>query len=269
MSWRPWQDVLALVELAAPSACAGCGRAGVRWCPVCQEALAGTTPRPWRPTPCPAGLPPTWAGPPYEESVRSAVVAWKDGGRADLTDVLAPVLRDVLAAALSGSPAHRAALAAGSPVAVVPAPSARASTRRRGEHRVRSLVTAAVRGSPLLRVVDALELSRRVADQAGLGAAERHRNLAGAVRVRPRRAAEVVGVTCVVVDDVVTTGVTLAECARALHAAGSGPVVAVSVAATRRRDGARRRPPREAGEARGREVRHAAAAPLSVRGPAD
>ena len=269
MTWRPWQDLLALVELAAPSACAGCGRAGVRWCHLCQHALAGAPPRSWRPTPCPAGLPPTWSGPAYEEAVRTAVVAWKDRGRADLTGVLAPVLRDVLAAALVGSPQHRAALVTGAPVAVVPAPSARASTRRRGEHRVRSLVTAAAGGSPPLRVVDALELSRRVADQAGLGAAERHRNLAGAVRVRARRAAGVAGVPCVLVDDVVTTGATLAECARALRRVGCGPVVAVTLAATRRRGGARpgapARPPHPCadGAARDRGV------PLSVPGRAD
>ena len=53
---------------------------------------------PWSPTPSPPGLPPTWSAAPYAGEVRQAVVAWKDGGRADLTPVLAPVLRAVLAA---------------------------------------------------------------------------------------------------------------------------------------------------------------------------
>lgn len=237
MSWRPWQDLLALVELAAPTECAGCGRAGQRWCAGCGTVLTGTAPRPWRPSPCPTGLPPTWTGPAYDGVVRAAVVAWKDGGRADLTAVLAPVLREVLAAALAGSPGHRAAVAAGSPVVLVPAPSARASVRRRGEHRVHRLVATAVGAGPSLRVVEALALSRPVADQAGLGAAQRRRNLAGAVRVRGSRSRAVTRLPCVVVDDVVTTGATLAECARALRAAGAGPVVAVTIAATRRRAG--------------------------------
>ena len=235
MPWRPWEDVLALVELAAPTACAGCGLAGQRWCRRCAAVLGGTAPRPWTPTPSPPGMPPTWAGPAYVDEVRAAVVAWKDGGRADLTAQLAPVLRDVLATALDGSPAHRGALRSGELVAVVPAPSSPASVRARGEHRVASLAGAALgrRARPLC-VVDALRLSRHVADQAGLGSAQRWRNLAGAVRVRRDVIPRLRGVPCVVVDDVVTTGATLVECARALREAGSGPVIAVTVAATQR-----------------------------------
>ena len=235
MPWRPWEDVLALVELVAPTACGGCGRAGERWCKACEAVLTGTPPHRWAPTPCPPGLPPTWSGPAYDGPVREAVVAWKDGGRADLTAVLAPVLRDVLATALGAAPVHRAALDGRGGVAVVPAPSGRRSTRQRGEHRVRAMALAAVGAQPLLPVVDALSLTRVVSDQAGLGSAERARNLSGAVRVRTPALTRVQRRPCVVVDDVITTGATLRECARALREAGSGPVLAVTVAATRRR----------------------------------
>lgn len=232
MAWRPWQELLALVELAAPSACAGCGTGGTRWCMDCHGVLTGTGPRAWEPTPCPPGLPPTWTGPAYDGPVRAAVVAWKEQGRADLTPVLAAALRPVLAGALAGSAPHALAVAQGRPVALVPAPSARSSTRARGRSPVTELAAAATR--PDL-VVDALRLGRRVQDQAGLHAAQRAANLAHAVQVCSRAARALVGVPCVLVDDVITTGATLQECARSLRAAGAGPVIAATVAATARR----------------------------------
>lgn len=231
MPWRPWEDVLALVELAAPSACAGCDAPGTRWCAGCQDVLRGTAPRPWAPTPCPPGLPPTWTGPRYDGPVRAAVVAWKEQDRVDLTPVLAAELAAVLPAALASSGPHADALGRGQPVALVPAPSARSSTRARGRSPVRELARAAA--GPRV-VVDALRLTRRVRDQAGLDAQERARNLAGAVTAG-RRAALLHGIPCVLVDDVVTTGATLVECTRALRAAGAGPVLAVTLAATARR----------------------------------
>lgn len=230
MPWRP--DLLALVELAAPSTCAGCGAAGTRWCPDCAVVLAATTPRPWTPTPRPPGFPPTWTGPTYAGPVRAAVVAWKEQDRVELTPVLATVLRAVLAEAIAGSAPHTAAALHHAPVALVPAPSAPRSIRTRGRRPVPELAAAAGRSD---LVVDALRLTRRVQDQAGLSAQQRSANLQRAVAVRPGAAAALRGVPCVVVDDVVTTGATLAECTRALRAAGAGPVVAVTVAATARR----------------------------------
>ncbi|MDO5739557.1 MAG: phosphoribosyltransferase family protein [Ornithinimicrobium sp.] len=237
MSWQPWEDVVSLVELVAPTSCAGCGRRGQRWCPACGAELRTPAPGPWSPTPRPAGMPPTWSGPPYADHVRLAIVAWKDQGRADLTAVFAPVLREILATALSASAPHRDHLRAGGPLWLLPAPSARSGTRARGEHRVAALTKASVHDLPasVCRVSGALRLRRRVSDQAGLTALARAANLSGAVAVDPRAARAMAGRPCVVVDDVVTTGATLAECARALRQAGFGPVIAVTLAATRRR----------------------------------
>ncbi|KIF07770.1 phosphoribosyltransferase, partial [Streptomyces sp. RSD-27] len=60
---------------------------------------------------------------------------------------------------------------------------------------------------------------------------QRQQNLAGALEVRPGGMRLVEGVRIVVVDDVVTTGATLAEAARALGAAGLWADAAAVVAA--------------------------------------
>ncbi|GAA4871561.1 ComF family protein [Serinicoccus chungangensis] len=232
MPWRPGEDLRALLELVAPAGCAGCGRAAHRLCPDCRWQLRATGPRPWRPTPCPPGFPPTWSGPAYEGVVRALVVAWKEQDRVDLTAALGEVLRAAVGAAVAGSPEHRAAVRAGRPVAVLPAPSALASSRSRGRSPVRDLAAVA---AGRRAVVPALVLTRAVADQAGLSARQRSANLGGAVRVRPGLVTSLVGVPCVVVDDVVTTGATLGECTRALREVGCAGVVAATVAATARR----------------------------------
>jgi predicted amidophosphoribosyltransferase len=79
--------------------------------------------------------------------------------------------------------------------------------------------------------VAALEHRRRVADQAGLSAADRAANLSGALQAR----FDLRGLRVIVVDDVVTTGATLAEAARALRAAGAEVTAAAVIAATARR----------------------------------
>jgi predicted amidophosphoribosyltransferase len=71
---------------------------------------------------------------------------------------------------------------------------------------------------------------RRVRDSAGLDAAQRRTNLAGRYRARPGAP----GARLVLVDDVVTSGATLTEAARALRAAGEHLVLAAVVAATPR-----------------------------------
>jgi predicted amidophosphoribosyltransferase len=234
----------ATLELALPTTCGGCGAPGASWCDLCAEEIGHATysggAKPVLPTPCPRGYPPTWAAISYDGPARKALVAFKDSDRRDLVVVLAPMLAGAIEAALSADPQLRAVLAADNgPVFVVPVPSSTAAVRRRGDAPLEQLTRGAVRevgrSSRDLIVTPALRLRRRVADQAGLDHRQRADNVECAMQVRPQWRASIAGVRCLLVDDVLTTGATLVEAARALRAGGAGSVAAATIAATQRR----------------------------------
>lgn len=229
MSLRP------LLDLVLPLECAACHRTGARWCRRCGRALDRLAfpdgPHLVTPHPPPPGIPPVYAWGTYADPLRAAITAWKDEGRRDLTRQLLPILGAALAAALADGGYGTAA-----PL-IVPAPSSRRSRRMRGDVPLHELTRLAVAGLALpgLEVVPALDELRRVRDQAGLATSARRANVSGAFHVRPAAARLVTGRDCIVVDDVMTTGATLVECARALDAAGARQVLGVVIAVPRRR----------------------------------
>ena len=78
-----------------------------------------------------------------------------------------------------------------------------------------------------------VERAGRTAALHRLGREERARTVAGVFRIVPGRAATVAGRTVLVVDDVVTTGASLAGCAVALLDAGAAAVAGLAVARDR------------------------------------
>jgi predicted amidophosphoribosyltransferase len=174
-----------------------------------------------------------WAVTSYGGCVRQAVVRWKDEGRHDLTRVLADGLAASVAAALAGVDGRPAGA-----VWLVPMPSRPAARRARGGDPVRELALRAARrvraGGHDVRVLAAVHHIRAVADQAGLDAAGRAANVHGALAVRDRARSRLRSGPCLLVDDVVTTGATLAEATAAVVRGGGHPFGAAVVAATRR-----------------------------------
>ena len=73
-----------------------------------------------------------------------------------------------------------------------------------------------------------LTRTRYTKSQAGLGLAERHENVSDAFAVSNSK--YVSGKKILLVDDVITTGATIKECAKALNSAGASEIYAASVA---------------------------------------
>lgn len=109
------------------------------------------------------------------------------------------------------------------PVLLVPVPSARRTVAARGHDPTRRIALAAARvlrgqGVPT-RVLSVLRQQRAVLDQSGLGATQRLANLTGALGVAKGAERLLTGGSVVLVDDLMTTGASLAEAARAVRAA--------------------------------------------------
>ncbi|XUL88532.1 ComF family protein [Streptomyces galilaeus] len=106
------------------------------------------------------------------------------------------------------------------PVLLVPVPSARGVVRARGHDPARRIALAAAgelrRSGTPARVVAVLRQRRWVADQSGLNSRQRLDNLAGALEVAAGGAGLLVGGPVVLVDDLMTTGASLREAARAV-----------------------------------------------------
>lgn len=113
------------------------------------------------------------------------------------------------------------------PGALVPVPLHRSRLRTRGYDQALELARALGRGLRLPLCADALLRRRATQAQTELGAIERKHNVRDAFFLRP---AARLPAHLALVDDVMTTGATLAECARVLLAGGVQRVDAWTIA---------------------------------------
>ncbi|MEU5097248.1 ComF family protein [Streptomyces sp. NPDC020996] len=218
-----WQD---LTDLVLPAECGGCGMPRTALCPECRAALDGAVPSRVRPVPEPPGLPVVHAAARYADEVRAVLLAHKERGALALAAPLGTALAEAVRAGLrEARRSGRGTARRDGPLLLVPVPSARAAVRARGHDPARRIALAAAgelrrTGTPA-RVLAVLRQRRAVADQSGLDARQRLDNLADALAVVPGGARLLRGGQVVLVDDLMTTGASLAEAARAVRAARS------------------------------------------------
>jgi ComF family protein len=200
--------------------CDGCWRAVRRltppWCQRCGDALAS-----WRPAHalCPrcrrqsSVIDMARSAGQYEGSLREILHAYKYGRRRTLAAPLARMMAEYGHDVLVGADA------------VVPVPLHPWRAFRRGFNQADEL--ARHLGRPVWRV---LARCAHGPPQAGLPAARRHANVKGAFGLRVLARVPIAGSTLVLIDDVMTTGATMRECAGVLKGAGVECVRGLTVA---------------------------------------
>ena len=212
-----------LGALLAPPLCWGCGllvRRGDPLCHRCRASLLRLAREPvWL-----SGMR-VWAPLAYSGAARDLVRALKFRGAAGVADAMGA---QIVANAPPGwldhadEPAGRIG-----PLALVPVPlhARRLRTRRFNQA---ALIAAAVGRRARVQVVDCLARVGPATTQVGRHRSERRAGPAGAIEVR----GAVVPARVLLVDDVVTTGATLAACRAALLAGGAVEASAVMFART-------------------------------------
>lgn len=115
-------------------------------------------------------------------------------------------------------------------IVLIPTPLTRSGLRERGFNQAEELARR-IGSSLKLRVEPRLlKKIRSTPPQATLGTEKRRENLNGAFACNSRVARRHAGANVLLIDDVITTGSTISECARTLVEAGIGKVRAAAIA---------------------------------------
>lgn len=207
-----WRSIFrGALDLLFPPRCAGCGRVDTYWCAYCARdteripilgAVATVAP-------LTASAATAW----HEGKLQAAVQAFKYERAVDLAALLAERLIRCLKAQQW------------SVQMIVPVPLHSTRLRARGYNQANLLGALVAQRLAIPFHPSALSRTRNTRSQVGLGRAERQANVAGAFAAT----GVVSGQIILLIDDVFTTGATLAACAQALLDAGAVQVYSLTV----------------------------------------
>lgn len=238
-SFHPRALWSSLVDLVFPPVCQVCGqRSCIALCAACLQEVQFLEP-PWCPR-CGRPFPPLATGEgecadcrnhrrafdlvrcvgPYEDPLRECVTALKYRGRIRLAEDLGRLLARRLEATLTEADVA-------TPDCVVPVPLHWRRRWRRGYNQSLLLGRELARAFGGLELAPVLVRRRHTRPQTKLDRRARLANLRGAFSLR--RHAKVAGKHVLVVDDVMTTGATLNECAKVLKRARCAGVMCLTV----------------------------------------
>jgi len=200
-----------LLDLLAPPLCWSCRSPAGRGDPLCRACRRSLRFLPAAPTALP-GLE-TWAPVAYDGAARDLVKALKFRGAAGVAGAMAAlIVANAPAGSLTGT--------------LVPVPLHPARRRTRPYNQATRLAEA-ISSRADLPLADCLHRIGPDSRQVGRGRSARLDGIAGSFG-----ATAPVPAAALLVDDVVTTGATLAACAAALRAAGTRQVGAIAFART-------------------------------------
>lgn len=208
MSWLG-----SLSELLFPSRCLGCKQLGIH---ICSSCRAQWNCHIYRSMLVVQGVHiPVYSAVLYSDVAQKVLLGSKESSLLDADILIRKALRHALTYINSE---HGIA-------DLVPIPSQKSASRKRGrDFMVEN--TKALATQPLVEVRAVLEHRRRVRDQSRLSSQEREINLRGAFRAANTSTLE--NIPVIIVDDLITTGTTLHEAARALISAGYDVIGAVT-----------------------------------------
>lgn len=219
------------VSLIFPRRCAICGRVtgSAAVCPTCETALPVVKPPVCRVCGrekkyCVCGnrrfafdrcVTPFY----YEDGAKKGVLRLKFGGKTDAASVFAAYAADIVQKEYAGIPFDF----------ITAVPLARREAKKRGFNQSEELARALSKKLGI-KYCNALRKPMDIKPQRRCSASERWENVAGAFEAEGQAA----GKTVLLVDDIITTGATLHECAKALKQAGAAGVYCAAIACVKK-----------------------------------